>query len=870
MLGPSASNQFLITKKIGGNYSAFWRKIDAEDLGTGAVGSGNKYLADDMTWKTVSSGLSSITFTSPLTGGTITTTGTVGITQSGILTDGYLSSIDWNTFNNKQSQITLTTTGSSGSASFISNTLNVPTYTLAGLGGVPTSRTLTINGTAFDLSADRSWTLATGLTNWTEAFSSATQATSSLTATNAATNVNAAIVPKGNGAIVAAIPDGTSVGGNARGVYAVDLQMLRTNANQVASSNYSFLGNGLYNQVAGDVSVIAGGQSNTISGSGNGRHVIVGGSGNSINSGQQPHFIGGGASNSLSFGSYSVVVGGQSNSAAQTHVFMGGGQSNSGGSAGSYTVVVGGQSNTTSASYATIVGGQSNTASGIWSFIGGGKLNTSAGYYNVIGGGFTNSGTANSAATTQITTIARTANTTLFLSSANANIRVGQYITGSGISADTYATSTVTTATAVMNTSTISGTTLTVGSLGSGTIAAGMVLTGTGVTAGTYIVSGSGLSWTVSVSQTVASTTITGTSYTITISQAATTAAAITLSFFIPHGVVVGGGNNQATGLYSFIGGGGDAGTAANRNIASGDWSVVVGGRTNSVSGEYSAVGGGISNSVAAKRSVIAGGNSNSCPSGSQFYCFIGAGSGNIVNNDYGVVCGGAGNRSGQGPGFTHGLSFVGAGESNYVYTDRAGIVSGLTNLVQASYGFIGAGRNNNVNAIYSSISGGFHGLTDLYGQTAHASGQFSGTGDAQAHELIWRRAVTGTAITELFLDGASIAAILRATNCVWHGILDVVAICTVAGTGTTVVGHVAATSYKVTIKRIGTTTSLVGGVQEIGITNADASMSTAVFTIDNNDTNESLRVRFTPPSTAGSTTVIRAVATFRGTQIQY
>jgi hypothetical protein len=34
----------------------------------------------------------------------------------------------------------------------------LPTYTLGGLGGVPTSRTLTINGTSFDLSVDRSWT----------------------------------------------------------------------------------------------------------------------------------------------------------------------------------------------------------------------------------------------------------------------------------------------------------------------------------------------------------------------------------------------------------------------------------------------------------------------------------------------------------------------------------------------------------------------------------------------------------------------------------------------------------------------------------------------------------------------------------------
>jgi hypothetical protein len=60
-----------------------------------------------------------------------------------------------------QSPITLTTSGSSGAATFSSNTLNIPNYTLSGLGGVPSSRTLTINGTAYDLSADRSWTVGT-------------------------------------------------------------------------------------------------------------------------------------------------------------------------------------------------------------------------------------------------------------------------------------------------------------------------------------------------------------------------------------------------------------------------------------------------------------------------------------------------------------------------------------------------------------------------------------------------------------------------------------------------------------------------------------------------------------------------------------
>lgn len=47
--------------------------------------------------------VTSVATSAPITGGTITSTGTIGITQSTTSTDGYLSSTDWNTFNNKAS-----------------------------------------------------------------------------------------------------------------------------------------------------------------------------------------------------------------------------------------------------------------------------------------------------------------------------------------------------------------------------------------------------------------------------------------------------------------------------------------------------------------------------------------------------------------------------------------------------------------------------------------------------------------------------------------------------------------------------------------------------------------------------------------------
>lgn len=58
-----------------------------------------------------------------------------------------------------QGAITLTTAGNSGPATFISNILNVPEYTIDGLGGVPNTRTITINGNTQSLAADVSFTV---------------------------------------------------------------------------------------------------------------------------------------------------------------------------------------------------------------------------------------------------------------------------------------------------------------------------------------------------------------------------------------------------------------------------------------------------------------------------------------------------------------------------------------------------------------------------------------------------------------------------------------------------------------------------------------------------------------------------------------
>ena len=129
---------------------------------------------------------------------------------------------------------------------------------------------------------------------------------------------------------------------------------------------------------------------------------------------------------------------------------------------------------------------------------------------------------------------------------------------------------------------------------------------------------------------------ISGTS--LTLSQAASGSSTSTLSFFTPHGVVVGGGNNQATGSYSFIGGGGDAGTAANRNVASGDWSFVGGGYKNVASGNQSVITGGLENTASGSTSAIGGGVGNTASGLGALIC---GGYNNISNTTLATVVGG-------------------------------------------------------------------------------------------------------------------------------------------------------------------------------------------------------------------------------------
>jgi len=147
-----------------------------------------------------------------------------------------------------------------------------------------------------------------GLTNWTEAVSTsapnATVPVVSFTATNAAANVDAALRPKGTGAILAAIPDNTSTGGNKRGQYAVDLQMVRSFASSVASGDYSTIIGGYNSSAAGFAATVLGGNGSNANGYGS----AVLSSDQSTAGGASAVVLGG--QNNLANSNYSVVIGG--------------------------------------------------------------------------------------------------------------------------------------------------------------------------------------------------------------------------------------------------------------------------------------------------------------------------------------------------------------------------------------------------------------------------------------------------------------------------------------------------------------------------------------------------------------------------------
>jgi len=417
------------------------------------------------------------------------------------------------------------------------------------------------------------------------------------------------------------------------------------------------------------------------------------------------------------------------------------------------SVVSGGSYNTANAQYGVVAGGGVNTASGFAGVVSGGYNNTASGIYSGIVCGQTNT-------------------------SAGYYNFIGAGFTNSGTSG-----SAVTTQSATMN-----ATTAVTLSGSNASIKVGQYITGTSIAGDTYVAAISGTS--------------------LTLSKVASGSSTSTLSFFTPHGVVVGGGNNQATGSYSFIGGGGDAGTAANRNVASGDFSVVCGGRSNTASGNGSFVGGG---------GVFGGTVSSTYP-----------------NTASGIA---------------------------------SSVIGGLNNTASGQGSCVNGGYTNTANSNYSTVTGGSFGTTrSIAGYLtlpACDSPISSAVGINQSALLILSRQTTDATATALASNSSAASTtnqVILPNNSAYFFRGEVIS-------GVTGGGDTKGWTIEGVIKRgaNAASTALVG-TPTVTSSFADAGASTWTIAVTADTTNGGLRVTFT----GQASTTIRTVCQIRTTEMTY
>ena len=125
----------------------------------------------------------------------------------------------------------------------------------------------TINGNSVLGSGDIQ-IASSGLTNFNESKSTSGPNSSvpAMSLKPASGNADFVIAPAGTGSLVAVVPDSTYIGGNKRGGNAVDFQITRTTAIEVASGSNSVICGGYANTASGYRSFVGGGQGNIASG----------------------------------------------------------------------------------------------------------------------------------------------------------------------------------------------------------------------------------------------------------------------------------------------------------------------------------------------------------------------------------------------------------------------------------------------------------------------------------------------------------------------------------------------------------------------------------------------------------------------------
>ena len=170
------------------------------------------------------------------------------------------------------------------------------------------------------------------------------------------------------------------------------------------------------------------------------------------------------------------------------------------------------------------------------------------------------------------------------------------------------------------------------------------------------------------------------------------------------YSAVLGGVHNQASGTFSV--------TAGYYNTASGYSSNIGGGTQNNATGSHASVSGGAYNSASSKGSV-AGGNSNTA---SGFASFVGGGYGNVSSGNYSHSIGTYNNASGDTSG-TFGTGNIANSTRSYAFGVNANVFS-------------------------------------MQNRQSYSSGQFASEGDNQMSRFLMKIATTDNTPTSLTTNG--------------------------------------------------------------------------------------------------------------------
>jgi hypothetical protein len=516
-----------------------------------------------------------------------------------------------------------------------------------------------------------------------------------LAATGTEDNIDLILTPKGTGALLAQLPDGTVTGGNKRGENAVDLQMKRESNNQIAGGKWSTISGGSDNTASGLISTVSGGYSNTASGD---YTIVSGGYANTASAFCST--LSGGFDNIVN-GSYSTVSGGYVNEASAL-----------------YSTISGGCSNTTSENFSTVSGGYSNTASAFCSSISGGYGNKAYGSFSTVSGGYENeasgsysavlSGTGNTSPSYGEAVIGYYA--TEYTPDTDGATQVNPtdrlFVIGNGLDINNRRDALL----ILKNANTTIGGSLTIN--GNGTDASitfpksrgsnGQVLTTDGSGGINWATPYSGLSYfsesrnTDAPNASVPAHQLAATGTEDNIDLILTPKGTGALLAQLPDGTVTGGNKRGENAVDLQIA------KTANTQVASGDYSTVSGGQNNTASGPRSTVSGGHGNTASGSRSTISGGSINE------------------ASGDYSTIGGGNNNEA------SGSRSTVSGGVFNEASGSRSTVSGGSINEASGDYSMIGGGYNNEASGDYSIAMGQNANATNDYSFAINLN---SGTG---------------------------------------------------------------------------------------------------------------------------------------------